>query len=164
MKNRRSLLLMLPLLCFFFCGCEQIEGIPFEAVEFIISGADDIKLERKGRRIVVAMGQAGGTLTFEACGKNAANGFIESIQTSRLNDYFEQFRTHQHDNQTVFPYIFAENEALKVTVLSDNPHITQISLKENVQAQKISHAAKFGCVFTITEVTITQEGKRQNEE
>lgn len=152
---------MLPLLCL-FCGCEQKEGIPIEAVEFIISGADDIKLERNGRKIVVAMGQAGGTLTFEACGKNAANGFIESIQSSGLNDYFE--RTYQHDNQTVFPYVFGENEALKVTVLSDNPHITQISLKENRHAHKISHAATFGCCFAIAEVTITQEGKQQNEE
>lgn len=152
---------MLPLLCL-FCGCEQKEGIPIEAVEFIISGADDIKLERNGRKIVVAMGQAGGTLTFEACGKNAANGFIESIQSSGLNDYFE--RTYQRDNQTVFPYVFGENEALKVTVLSDNPHITQISLKENRHAHKISHAATFGCCFAIAEVTITQEGKQQNEE
>ena len=159
---RKGLSIILPLLCFFFCGCEQIEGIPFEAVEFIISGADNAKLEKEGRKIVVEMGQAGGTLTFEACGKNAASGFIKSIQSSGLNDYFE--RTYEHANQAVFPYVFGENEALKVTVLSDNPHITQISLKENVQAQKISHAAKFGVVFKITEVTITQEGKRQNEE
>lgn len=147
---------MLPLLCL-FCGCEQKEGIPYEAVEFIISGADDVKLERNGRKIVVAMGQAGGTLTFEACGKNAASGFIKSIQSSGLNDYFR--RTHKHENQTVFPYVFGENEALKVTVLSDNPHITQISLKENRHAHKISHAARFGSGFTIAEVTITQEGK-----
>ena len=153
---------MLPLLCFFFYGCEQKEGIPFEAVEFIISGADNAKLEKEGRKIVVDMGQAGGTLTFEACGKNSASDFISSIQSSGLNDYFE--RTYEHANHTVFPYVFAENEALKVTVLSDNPHITQITLKENVYAQKILHIANFGITYIRTEVIIIQEGNRQNEE
>ena len=161
MKYRSLLLLMLPLLCL-FCGCEQKEGIPYEPVEFKILGTDRVKEERNGLRLVVAMGQAGGTLTFEAYGKNAASGFIKSIQSSGLNDYFR--RTHKHDNPTVFPYVFGENEALKVTVLSENPHITQITLKENKCAKSLSHIARFGAAYVMTEVIITQEGKLQNEE
>ena len=151
------LLLTILLLSTFLCCCNPSnEDIAFKGVELIVTGAKSVNVENDGRKISVDIGQAGGTLRFEATGKNAGNGFISSIRSAGMDDYYR--RTADSD-KNVFPYVFYENEELKVSVLSDNPHITQVEVKENSVSSKKTHELVFGAVSTITDVSIFQAGK-----
>ncbi len=139
------------------CCCEpNSSDLSFKAVEFIITGAENIKYENDGRKVLVDIGQAGGELRFEASGKNAENGFIAKIKSAGMDDY--RYRTND-DDTNVFPYVMMENDELKVSILSDNPHTTLVLVKENTLGGKKTHSLGFGAANFETSVIISQEGK-----
>lgn len=153
---RKAGLLILPVL-FWGGSCSPVkEDIAFKSVELVVTGAESVNIENEGRKVSVTVGSAGGTLRLEATGKNAGHGMVSSIRSAGMDDYY--FRTN--DNvKNVFPYVFLENDELKVSVLSDNPHITQLDVKENTLPGRKTHEALFGGAYTNTTVIISQAGK-----
>ena len=152
----KSFLHFIPLIIALCCCNPSNEDIAFKGVELIVTGAESVNVENDGRKLSVDVGHSGGTLRFEATGKNAENGFISSIRSAGMEDFF--YRTADSDNN-VFPYVFYENDELKVSILSDNPHITQVEVKENSLSSKKTHELTFGAISTITDVSIFQAGK-----
>ena len=151
----KKLILICLLVCG-VCGCNSTYT-EFKAVEFIIVGAENTRYEKDGRVILLDVGQAGGELRFEATGKYAGNGFVSRILTDGMTDG-PRYSTNL-DHASVFPYVMFENEEMKVSILSENPHTTLVTLKENTQSGTKMHSLTFGGAYTVTDVTIFQGEK-----
>lgn len=144
---------IISLACLIVCGCVK-DGLEDRPIDFQVSSLDITSIERDGRIMCINIGCASNTLVFEAIGVNKSNGFISSVRTSSMNDYYYR-DTYLTDR---LPFTFYNNEEITIHVLSTNPHITKIELKEHINTGKKQHVVEFGQASYRTTIIINQEG------
>lgn len=139
-----TLLLALPF-CMASCGNEdeKFEGIDFKTV--------GVKLHKTS--VISYYGEVtseGGTLVFEATGKNQTNGSLSEI---KVGDFF--YEVENSDRSKPLPYTVCDEDWGKVVITSTSPHTTQLILKANESSSSKNIELVFGCCYRISNVLIT---------
>lgn len=142
---KKNLLTLLLSFCMASCGNEdeKFEGIDFKTV--------GVKLHKTS--VISYYGEVtseGGTLVFEATGKNQANGSLSEI---KVGDFF--YEVENSDRSKPLPYTVCDEDWGKVVITSTSPHTTQLILKSNESGSSKNIELVFGCCYRISNVLIT---------
>lgn len=142
---KKILLTLLLGFCMASCGNEdeKFEGIDFKTV--------GVKLHKTS--VISYYGEVtseGGTLVFEATGKNQANGSLSEI---KVGDFF--YEVENSDRSKPLPYTVCDEDWGKVVITSTSPHTTQLILKANESGSSKNIELVFGCCYKISHVLIT---------
>jgi hypothetical protein len=127
------------------CGNEdeKFEGIDFKTV--------GVKLHKTS--VISYYGEVtseGGTLVFEATGKDQTNGSLSEI---KVGDFFYEVKVS--DRSKPLPYTVCDEDWGKVVITSTSPHTTQLILKANESGSSKNIELVFGCCYRISNVLIT---------
>lgn len=130
-------------------SCSEEDGCEFEAVDLNVQG---VELTQKNTYMFYGtLPQNGGTVTFEAKGKNASQGFPTQIQ---CGDY--QWNVSQTENAQVAPYTLCDQSWGAVRVVSSSPYTTELVFTANETRTSRQITILFGGEPTLSYVTLTQ--------
>lgn len=142
---KKILLTLLVGLCMVSCGNEDEK---FEGIDFKTEG---VKLHKTS--VTSYYGEVtseGGTLVFEATGKNAGSGRLSEI---KVGDFF--YEVEPSDLSKPLPYTMCDEDWGKVVITSTSPHTTQLILKANESDNSKNIELTFGGAYRISYVLIT---------
>lgn len=133
-------------LCMVSCNEEVFQK--FESIDFKTSGVELHKAT--GISYYGEVTSEGGTLVFEATGKNQANGFLSEILVGD-----SLYIVKDSDRSKPLPYTVCDENWGKVVITSSSPPTTQLILEANESDSSKNIELTFGCCYTISTVLIT---------
>lgn len=131
------------------CGNEDEE---FEDIDFKVTGIELSKATINNHTHAANVQAEGGTITFEAKGKNKDNGFVSEI-------YCEDFLWHRsllEMQDAQYPLTICDKSWGKVIITSASPHTTQIVVNPNTTGTTRELQLIFGGAYTTSVVYLRQ--------
>lgn len=130
-------------------ACSEDDGCKFEAIDMNVSGTT--LTQKNVTEFSGSLNREGGTVVFEAKGKNAASGYPTEIGVD--DDLLMVAEEALH---TPAPCTLYDKDGILVTLKSTAPYTTELVYTENSNSKARTIHITFGSVTTLSQVTLTQ--------
>lgn len=130
-------------------SCEN-EDEKFENIDFKVTGIELSDVTVNNHTHVGTLLAEGGTITFEAKGKNKDNGFVSEVSCGN----FLWDRSQLQDAQ--YPQTICDEGWGQVTITSASPHTTKIVVNPNTTGSTREIRLTFGGAYRTSVVYLSQ--------
>lgn len=129
------------------------EDETFEDIDFKVTGTELHDMPLNNHTHYGTLPAEGGTITFEAQGKNKDQGFIGEVS---CGNYLWD-RSQLHDAK--YPQTICDEDWGGVTIISDSPHTTKLVATANATGSIREIRLSFGGAYTTSVIYIKQPSR-----